>query len=39
MIKKIVIRDTATFDAAGVELDNLQKVNFILYGMKLQNRR
>ena len=32
MIKKIVIRDTATFDATGGELDNLQKVNFIYGG-------
>lgn len=32
MIKKIVIKDTATFDSTGVELDNLQKVNFIYGG-------
>ena len=32
MIKRIVIKDTATFDSTGVELDNLQKVNFIYGG-------
>ena len=32
MIKRIVIKDTATFDSTGVELDNLQKVNFVYGG-------
>lgn len=31
MIKKIIIRDTATFDKKGIVMDNLQKVN-IIYG-------
>lgn len=31
MIKKIIIRDTATFDKQGIVMDNLQKVN-IIYG-------
>lgn len=32
MIKKIVIRDVASYDAEGVVLDDLQKVNFIYGG-------
>lgn len=32
MIKKITIKDVATFDSNGVVLDNLQKVNFIYAG-------
>lgn len=31
MIQKIVIKNTATFDTEGVEIDNLKKINFI-YG-------
>ena len=32
MIKRIVIRDVASYDSEGVVLDNLQKVNFIYGG-------
>ena len=32
MIKKIVIKDVASFDDEGVTLDNLKKVNFIYGG-------
>lgn len=32
MIKRVVIKDIATFDSTGIELDNLQKVNFIYGG-------
>lgn len=32
MIKKIIIKNTATFDSEGVTIDNLQKVNFIYGG-------
>lgn len=31
MIQKIVLRNTASFDATGIEIDNLKKINFI-YG-------
>ena len=31
MIQKIIIKNTATFDTEGVEIDNLRKINFI-YG-------
>ena len=31
MIQKIIIKNTATFDTEGVEIDNLKKINFI-YG-------
>ena len=31
MIQKIVIKNTASFDYDGVEIDNLKKINFI-YG-------
>lgn len=31
MIQKIVIKNTATFDTEGIEIDNLKKINFI-YG-------
>ena len=32
MIKRIVIRNVATFGSEGVELDNLQRVNYIYGG-------
>lgn len=32
MIKKIVLRDVATFDSQGVVFDNLQRVNFVYGG-------
>ena len=32
MIRKIIIRDVASYDSEGVVLDNLQKVNFIYGG-------
>lgn len=32
MIKRIVIKDIATFDSEGITIDDLQKVNFI-YGV------
>ena len=32
MIKKIVIKDVASYDAEGVVLDDLRKVNFIYGG-------
>ena len=32
MIKKIIIRDVASYDSEGVVLDDLQKVNFIYGG-------
>lgn len=31
MIEKIIIKNTATFDNEGVEIDNLKKINFV-YG-------
>lgn len=31
MIQKIIIKNAATFDERGVEIDNLKKINFI-YG-------
>lgn len=32
MIKSITIREVATYDSTGIEIDNLKKVNFI-YGV------
>ena len=32
MIKKIVIKDVATFNKEGITIDNLKKVNFIYGG-------
>ena len=36
MIKKITIRDVASYDSEGVVLDDLQKVNFVFGVLKMQ---